>query len=124
MYPISTARAHDFNWQVVMDMPERPGSDGLHREWLVDQFRQLNERMSGHSKRLEDGFDRSDRRFDRLETLTATVATHTTLLAVHEKSIDENCEDIKDVTKTANRVSGMGALLAILVGLLPLPWKH
>jgi hypothetical protein len=107
-----------------MDMPERPGSDGLPKDWLTEQFRTLNERMSAHSKRLEDGFDRIDRRFERLETLTGIVASHTTLLAVHEKDIDENSEDIKTVTQTANRVSGMGALLAILVGLLPLPWKH
>lgn len=32
--------------------------------------------------------------------------------------------EMAEVTKQANRIAGAGALLAILVSLMPLPWKR
>lgn len=94
------------------------------RDWLILQFEQLNARMTQHSTRSEDNFKRIDARFDKIETVALTVASHATSIEVHRSAIDEIRTDVKDVTKKSAFVSGVGALLAILVGLLPLPWKH
>ena len=42
----------------------------------------------------------------------------------HEHEIDAIDRDLKLVTATANRISGVGAMLAILSSLVPWPWKH
>lgn len=52
------------------------------------------------------------------------VATHTEKLHAQESRLRDAEEDLKDVTKKSAFISGVGAILAIAVGLLPLPWKH
>jgi hypothetical protein len=68
---------------------------------------------------------------DSLKSLTQTVQTAIVPISFHGEQIkqiterhEELAKEVKEVTRTSNRIAGGGALLAVLAGLLPWPWKH
>lgn len=82
-------------------------------------------------KRLETEFashrTESRSRFHELtnvmNTALAPISVHTIQIESQQKSIGRLDDDVKAVTKDANRIAGAGAILAVLAGLIPWPWK-
>jgi phage host-nuclease inhibitor protein Gam len=58
------------------------------------------------------------------DTFAPIVNRHTVQIENQQKNLDRLNDDMDDVTKQANRIAGAGAILAVVVGLIPWPWKR
>lgn len=59
-----------------------------------------------------------------LTVAVAPISVHTIQIESQQKNLERLDEEVKDVTKQANIISGAGAVLAVIAGLIPWPWKH
>ena len=96
---------------------ERPGSDGLPHAWLIDRMDRLEARMANHGAEMRDGF------ITLRESMSA-VAVHQALINNLSTDMKEVKSDLKQVTSGANKIAGAGAVLAVISGMIPWPWKR
>lgn len=72
-------------------------------------------------KRIESAVDGLSR---QMQTALGPVSVHTAQIDAIESDMKEMRGEVRDVTATANKVAGVGAVLAVLAGLIPWPWRH
>lgn len=95
-----------------------------------DQGESLGE-IGRSMKRLEVAFaahqTESRARFhelaNKINDALAPISVHGVQIESQQQAIGRLDTDMKAVTKDANRIAGAGAILAIIAGIIPWPWK-
>lgn len=59
-----------------------------------------------------------------MNTALGPMSAHAIQIDNQQRALARLDDEVKAVTKDANRIAGAGTILAILVGLIPWPWKH
>ena len=59
----------------------------------------------------------------QMQSALSPIGVHGKAIENLERRADDVEDDVKTVTKDANRIAGAGAILAILAGIVPWPWR-
>jgi len=94
-----------------------PGSDGLPHAWLEHRLDAIETRISGHAQESRNNFAELRKDF-------VMIAVHTNQISQLGGDLKEVEAEVKVTTANANRIAGAGAVLAIVAGLIPWPWKR
>lgn len=106
-------------------MTDRRDSPSVTQTQFYEAHQQLMDRMQELHRSQNGRIDDLRKDFGAFTTAMGTqLGKNNEQLRGHEKRLDDTEADIKVVTQKSAFVSGIGAVLAIAVGLLPLPWKH
>lgn len=96
-------------------------SDEFSRGEIQRSLARLEQSMSELRAEVRD-------RHHKLSGEVASVIGPMSTLKVQMSNAEINLvrldDEVRDVTKQASRISGIGAVLAIFAGIAPWPWKH